>query len=615
VTISNLRWLIDGAPATSFVFGRRAEMAVDVSNFAGGDLVFKLKKSLVIELKSQAVPMSAVGGTPTTVRVPVILNHQWEVLARLPTMLSLFNESCKAGMARPYPTNASFLSNQITDDLLFPPLFFTVTEPGQQPVTSPSIRRVLPQFVPGNKVDLLVDGDKVLPSLLATIAAAQHHVHLNWFFFAPDQIGVKVADALKAAAARSVEVRLLFDLPATAMPEPLGQGVKPSVLLSQLAELAVTGVKIASSSMLVPPLDNRRTITDPEYRDRVEVMKRYVLTHMTLHGGSIAVATLPNLQQWALNTAKLQATALLAAKMLRSLSDLGSAGIGTPLLLGGARDHSKLIIVDGKVAYCGGLNCHRYYLYERAIDPAKDANAEMNDPSNPEKWLKWHDAFVRYEGPAVRDAQRYFAERWAVSSGEYLNRISTDYFPALSSVGSAGVKVINNVPGLERDIAAEYLRMFRNSQQKILVENPYVTDDLLATYMAHAAQVRSLPVELIVPEKYLDFAIARDLMKARWDALRAAGVKLYAYNSHMNHVKVATADGKHSIVSSYNFAKSSAAQLFECGIAVDDPTFAAEVERELFAVDRPVSTQVTSSTGTNWGAVCKSHLAFADRVV
>jgi phosphatidylserine/phosphatidylglycerophosphate/cardiolipin synthase-like enzyme len=142
-----------------------------------------------------------------------------------------------------------------------------------------------------------------------------------------------------------------------------------------------------------------------------------------------------------------------------------------------------------------------------------------------------------------------------------------------------------------------------------------VTDDLLATYLAHAAKVRNIPVELIVPEKYLDFSIARDLMKARWDSLRAAGVQLYAYNTHMNHVKVATADGVHSVVSSYNFAKSSAAQLFESGIAVKNAAFALDIEQKLFAVDRPVSTRVTTSVSPDWSKDCAGPLRALDRIV
>jgi len=363
--------------------------------------------------------------------------------------------------------------------------------------------------------------------------------------------------------------------------------------------------------VLIAPLDNLRDIKDAEYRERLEIQKAYVTRLALIHGGLLGYTALRNYT----DSKVFGRLPKLVREMLQSAKDLGSAGVGTPLLLGGCRDHTKMMIVDGRVAFCGGANAQHYYIYDNPIDPAKDATEEMNAPGNTEKWLKWHDCFARYEGPAVHGAQRYFMERWAVSTGQYLSRTLQAFFPPTPNLGSASIKVINNVPGLERDIEAEYLRLFRNSTQRIQVENPYVTDDLLAMYLAHAAQVRHLPVDLIVPEKYLDFAIARDLMKSRWDALRGAGIALYAYNTHMLHVKVATADGNRSIVSSFNFAKSSSAQLFEHGIVVDDPAFATEIEQKLFAVDRPVSTRVTASAAPDWAKAKETPMRFLDRIV
>jgi phosphatidylserine/phosphatidylglycerophosphate/cardiolipin synthase-like enzyme len=615
MTIANPRWLIDGASASAFAFGRRAEMAVDVSNFAGGDITFLLKKSAVtVPLHPWARRVPAVGSTPITVSIPVTLNRMWPVLQHVPTKYSLYQESCKAGGPRPYPTNAWFLQETVTDDLLYPPLFFTAAEPGQPAVQSPTIRRSSPRYVPGNLAELLVDGDKVLANLLPALDAAQQHIHINWFFFAPDVIGSKVIAKLLAAVQRGIEVRVQFDIEATAVPEPLGQGVNPRLLFAAVESMKAAGVKIADSGGLLPPLDRLTPITDPEYRDRLAVMKEYVQTLMLANGLPIAAATLPQLVGFD-KPGGLFGSIRRALTGLKKIEELGSAGIGTPVLLGGARDHSKLIIIDGTTAFCGGLNCQKTYLFETPFDPTKDNDDEVKDPTNPEPWVKWHDVFVRIEGPAVADCQKYFIERWAVNSGEYLSRSSPKYFPTPVSAGTARVKFITNVPGLERDVSAEYLRMFHGAQQRILVENPYVTDDLIAVYLAHAAKVRQIPVDLIVPDKHLDFAIARDLMRARWDAFRDSGIKLFAYEKHMSHVKVATADGQYSIVGTYNFAKSSAAQLLECAFAVDDADFATQVEQLIFDVDRPVADRVTTATGYDWGTQCQGLNRFFENVV
>src|SRR4051812_31221513 len=155
-------------------------MSVDVSDFPGGQITFKLLKDAPAPpLTSVTVAAPAVGGTPVKVQAPATLAYQWPVLELLPTTFSLYDASCKSLRTQPYPTNAWFVASTVQDDLLFPPLHFTVDAPAEPRQTSPTIRRRTPQFVPGNKVELLVDGDKVLPRLLEALAGAQHHVHLN----------------------------------------------------------------------------------------------------------------------------------------------------------------------------------------------------------------------------------------------------------------------------------------------------------------------------------------------------------------------------------------------------------------------------------------------------
>lgn len=601
MTLLNPRWQIDGQPASAFVYGRKATLLVDAP-FPGADVTFTLWSSSPVEPLQTLVANPGLG-TPTsgapgyrTVSVEMHLAHQWQVLERMPTTYSHYNVCCDAGSTQPFPTGSPFLADRVTNDRLYPPLYFTAFQPGQQAVSSPEMRRIGPRFMPGNRVDLLVDGPEIQTSVLAAINAAQHHIHLDWFFF---DCQSRIAQALAAAARRGVQVRLLLDIPATMAPEPLGQGIPLVRFYEGVAALRDAHVEVVTSSLAGMP-DRVTPPADPEYRDRLEL-------HQAFIAKSVADGMLGTAQVWGHYTVPLR---------WFDGTELGEIGsFLSPLLLGGGRDHSKLIIVDGSIAFCGGANAQRYYIYDHPIDPARDATAEMNDSHTIEKWPKWHDCFVRYEGPAVQAAQRFFLERWAVCAGVELSRTSADLFPAVEPRGPATVKVVSNIPGLERDISAEYLKLLRNATQSIHVENPYLTDDLIATYMAHAAQVRGVPVELIVPDKYLDFGIARDLMKARWDSLRAAGVSLFAYDNHMLHVKAAMADGSTSIVSSYNFAKSSAVQLFEHGVVVDDAGFAAQMQQRLFGVDRPVSRPVTTSTAPNWADVKDSPLRLADRVV
>ena len=88
-------------------------------------------------------------------------------------------------------------------------------------------------------------------------------------------------------------------------------------------------------------------------------------------------------------------------------------------------------------------------------------------------------------------------------------------------------------------------------------------------------------------------------MRARYEALRSAGIKLYEYENRMTHVKIAVIDSRYTILGSYNLGKGSAANLFETNIVIDDPSFAAVVELELFVTDLVRSTRITGPVEVN----------------
>ena len=78
-----------------------------------------------------------------------------------------------------------------------------------------------------------------------------------------------------------------------------------------------------------------------------------------------------------------------------------------PQILGGIAiddlhvDHRKLVVIDGRVAYCGGANFGAQYMYHTPFDPTKNAKAEAEEwkkAGHPEPWWKWHDSLTRFEG-------------------------------------------------------------------------------------------------------------------------------------------------------------------------------------------------------------------------
>ena len=215
----------------------------------------------------------------------------------------------------------------------------------------------------------------------------------------------------------------------------------------------------------------------------------------------------------------------------------------------------------------------------------------------PEAWKKWHDLFAQIEGPAARDLQRVFAERWAVASGEELSPVSERYYPPVLAGAplpdsNSRVKVLANAPGLERDVTAEIVRLFSNAQTAIQIANPYFTDDLLGLYLVHTAGIRRIPVDLIVPDEHHDLSFVRTLMQMRYQHYLAAGVRIFEYRNHFTHVKLMTSDSRYVCLGSYNYNVSSAARDYECNILIDDPVVARDVETRLFDVDRAVSRRI-----------------------
>ena len=84
-------------------------------------------------------------------------------------------------------------------------------------------------------------------------------------------------------------------------------------------------------------------------------------------------------------------------------------------------DHRKIVIIDGRVAYCGGANIGAQYLYHEPFDPEVDARVEGTERKQrglPEPWWKWHDSLTRFEGPVARELEGHFRDRWILDGGE-----------------------------------------------------------------------------------------------------------------------------------------------------------------------------------------------------
>jgi cardiolipin synthase len=237
------------------------------------------------------------------------------------------------------------------------------------------------------------------------------------------------------------------------------------------------------------------------------------------------------------------------------------------------RTHRKLLVVDGKTGFTGGVGIADIW------------QGHAQDPEH------WRDTHFRLEGPAVAQMQAAFLDNWLKVQPRVLH--GDDYFPKLDSVGGSLAQVFKSSFGEgSESTRLMYLMSIAAAQKSILLANAYFVPDSLAIEELVAARERGVRVEIIVPGKYIDSKIVRQASRGRWEKLLEAGVAIYEYQPTMFHVKVMVVDGLWSSVGSTNFDNRSFSLNDEANLNVLDTAFAAEQEA-IFEQDRLKARQIT----------------------
>lgn len=202
------------------------------------------------------------------------------------------------------------------------------------------------------------------------------------------------------------------------------------------------------------------------------------------------------------------------------------------------RTHRKLMVVDGRVGYIGGICI------------ADTWSGDGRDPDH------WRDTHVRLEGPVVRQLQATFAANWLQTTGEVL--IGDDWFPPIEafSVGSPAL-CYKSGPGENPENARlAYLLAIASARHSIKIAHAYFVPDDLSTRMLIAARQRGVTVDVIVPARN-DSAFGRCASRSRWGPLLAAGVRFHAFEPAMYHCKIMIVDDAFVTVGSVNFDNRS----------------------------------------------------------
>jgi cardiolipin synthase len=343
-----------------------------------------------------------------------------------------------------------------------------------------------PPVVGGNRVETLLNGDRIFPAMLDAIRSARKTITFETYIYWSGEIGQQFADALSERARSGVKVHVLLDW--------VGSG---KAKREYLDEMRKAGVEV----------------------EKYHPLRWYHLARVN------------------------------------------------------NRTHRKLLVVDGKIGFTGGVG-----IADKWAGDAQDEN-------------HWRDSHFKLEGPAVAQMQAAFMDNWMKTQSEVLH--SEEYFPPLEPVGTASAQVFKSSPreGSE-SVRLMYLLSIAAARRRLLIANSYFVPDDLSVAALVAARKRGVDVEVIVPGTKIDSELTRKASRSRWGDLLEAGVEIYEYRPTMYHCKVMVVDDAWVSVGSTNFDNRSFRLNDEANLDVYDAEFARE-QTAVFERDRSRAHRVT----------------------
>jgi cardiolipin synthase len=237
------------------------------------------------------------------------------------------------------------------------------------------------------------------------------------------------------------------------------------------------------------------------------------------------------------------------------------------------RTHRKLLVVDGRIGFTGGVGIADEWL----------GNAE--DPDH------WRDSHYRVVGPAVAQMQAAFMDNWIKTNALVLH--GEPYFPALDTAGPHLAQVFTSSAGEgSESVRLMYLLSIASARKSIRLSASYFVPDSLSVATIVSARERGVAVEIVVPGGHIDSKVTRKASRGLWGPLLEAGVRIYEYQPTMYHCKVMIVDDAWVSVGSTNFDNRSFSLNDEANLNILDPEFAAE-QSKVFEADRALSREIT----------------------
>ncbi|TAL35436.1 MAG: cardiolipin synthase [Spirochaetes bacterium] len=236
------------------------------------------------------------------------------------------------------------------------------------------------------------------------------------------------------------------------------------------------------------------------------------------------------------------------------------------------RDHRKLLVVDGRIAFVGGINIGVEY-----------AGPRYNGG-------RWRDTHLKIEGPAVRDIQFFFIENWYRNGGAIMD--NSTHFPQIKEAGKKLLMVLctrsrRNI----RPIHESYISAINYAKNSIYIANAYFIPDARIYRALVRAVRRGVDVRVLLPG-ISDVPIVQHAGRYLYKRYLRHGIRVYEYGRSVLHAKTAVIDGIWSTVGSSNIDRRSFVHNLEINAVALDQEFGEEMER-VFANDLRQSEELT----------------------
>jgi cardiolipin synthase len=338
-------------------------------------------------------------------------------------------------------------------------------------------------LVAGNRVTVLVDGPKTLGAIRRAIESARHHVHVETYIFADDEVGREFRDLLIRRHQQGIEVRVIYDA--------VGSVDTPADFFRKMTD---AGVEVHEFR----PLDPRTPLA------------------------------------WKVNN----------------------------------RDHRKLVVVDGRTAFTGGINISSTYASSSSRKPGPEAGREE----------AWRDTHVQIDGPVVAQFQGLFLETW-IRAGGTVDAKSTEYFPPVDAVGPELVAAVASTGDDHKEAAiyGTYYAIVARASRRLWVTQAYFAPNGELRKSLIDAAKRGVDVRIIVPG-FTDSAFIFYASRRSYEELLAGGLRIYEQRDALLHAKTLVADTALSTVGSANFDMRSFLHNNEVNAVVVGSDFARRME-------------------------------------